>query len=137
MKINSLRYSFKILFLILFFNILISFSSSSFNLFKKREFLTYSFNLNNKTINLNNLNYNLAEGSLNWLNYNLKNSSFYVLNSLISQNEINQMIELLENSSLIFDEDSDSVDNLATHEIYIQRNGNIEGVKDIEGKLDQ
>ena len=64
-------------------------------------------------------------------------SFFQVISSLVTRDEINQLMELLSNNTLEFDEDGDSVDSLSTHEFYLQRNGNINDVRHIEGKLDQ
>jgi hypothetical protein len=104
-----------------------------------RAFTPYRFPLNaNKTISIGNLSYETAEGSLTWPKYPNINPSFAVIKSLLSSHEIFQIMNLLkEDPDLAFDEDPDSVDDLATHEIYLQRNGKIDGVREIEGKLDQ
>lgn len=104
-----------------------------------RAFPQYSFpNGENKTVSLGDLSFETATGSLTWPKYPNIKPSFVVVQSLLSSREISQIMDLLqEDPGLVFDEDADSVDDLATHEIYLQRNGKIDGVREIEGKLDQ
>jgi hypothetical protein len=102
-----------------------------------RTFTPYIFSANaNKTVSIGSFIFESSEGSLTWPKYPNINPSFVVIQSLLSSQEISHIMELLE-GDLDLDEDPDSVDNLATHEIYLQRNGKIDGVREIEGKLDQ
>jgi hypothetical protein len=103
-----------------------------------RAFSTYLFPENeNTTVHFGGNSYGLALGQLSWPNIQTNNSSFAVLQSLLSSDEISSLLRLVQDPSIQYDEDPDSVDELATHEIYLQRNGGIDGVREIEGKLDQ
>jgi hypothetical protein len=103
-----------------------------------RAFSTYLFpEKKNTTVLLGDNSFGLALGQLSWPQVHSSNSSFAVVQSILSSDEISSILKLVQDPSLLYDEDPDSVDELATHEIYIQRNGNIEGVREIEGKLDQ
>jgi hypothetical protein len=91
----------------------------------------------NRSISLGNWNGVLAEGKLNWPRVNSSPARFALLPSLLSSSEVSGILALVTDPSLAFDEDMDSVDQMTTHEFYVQRNGGIEPLRHINGKPDE
>ena len=56
----------------------------------------------------------------------------HMAQSIVSREEASRLIELLEPQT--FDVDKDTVDRMATHEFYLQKNGNIDDIATIPGK---
>ena len=72
-----------------------------------------------------------ARAHLTWPRIN-HTSTVHVFDSLVSEDEASQLIELLSKED--FDVDKDTVDRMTTFEFYLQKNGNIEDVATIPGK---
>lgn len=72
-----------------------------------------------------------ARAHLTWPRIN-HSSTVHVFDSLVSEAEASQLIELLSEED--FDVDKDTVDRMTTFEFYLQKNGNIEDVATIPGK---
>jgi hypothetical protein len=79
----------------------------------------------------------IAEGQVEWKNVATAPATFSVLQSLITPKEVNSILAELSDPSIQFDDDADSVDGQPTFEFYLQRSGDIDHVKQINGKPDQ
>ena len=90
----------------------------------------------NSSITINNWTGVLSQGQLKWPNVTASPAKFHVLSSLLSQHEVDSIVDIVQSPNLDLDVDLDSVDMSSTYEFYISRNGNSEGIKDITGKLD-
>lgn len=78
-----------------------------------------------------------SAGSLVWPRLDaVPPAEFTVLASLLSPDEVQSILDVVEDESLEFDEDRDSVDDQATHEFYLERSGSVDGVRGITGKPD-
>ena len=91
----------------------------------------------NSSITINNWTGVLSQGQLKWPNVTASPAKFHVLSSLLSQHEVDSIVDIVQSPNLDLDVDLDSVDMSSTYEFYISRNGNSEGIKDITGKLDR
>ena len=56
-------------------------------------------------------------------------ANFSVLQGIVTPEEVAAILAVVEDPSLEFDEDVDSVDGQATHELYLERSGSLDGVK--------
>lgn len=54
-------------------------------------------------------------------------ATFALLSPLLSQSEVARILEVV--TSVEMDEDRDSVDDMATHEFYLERAGSVDGVR--------
>lgn len=104
----------------------------------------YEFLGPNETINLRSFDQSvvwkglLAQGRSEWdFRGSNEPALFSVLQSLVSRDEVEQILSEVKSPHIFFDLDMDTVDDKATYEIYLQRNGAIEGVRAIQGKPDQ
>ena len=81
---------------------------------------------------------NVTEGSLEWpptaSGARIAPANFTVHPALLSRAEVAAILALV--SPLALDEDPDTVDSLATHEVYLERSGSLAGIQGIAGKPD-
>jgi hypothetical protein len=79
----------------------------------------------------------IIDASLTWPNLpSAPAASFSVLPGLASPSEVSALLSLLRPHAGRLDEDADSVDGLATQEIYLEKDGSTEAIKHIAGKPD-
>ncbi len=81
---------------------------------------------------------NITHGSLEWpltsTGVRIAPALFTVYPALLSPGEVASLLALV--SPVALDEDADTVDNLATHELYLERSGTLAGIQGIAGKPD-
>jgi TPR repeat protein len=77
----------------------------------------------------------VTEGSLSWPLPSIAPATFSVHPQLVTRAEVATLRSLLKDAEL--DTDPDSVDNLSTHEFYLERSGSFEGIAKISGKPDK
>jgi hypothetical protein len=81
----------------------------------------------------------VTEGSLAWPPptsgaARIAPANFSVHPALLTRTEVAAILALV--SPLALDQDQDTVDSLATHEVYLERSGTLEGIAGIAGKPD-
>ena len=81
----------------------------------------------------------VTEGSLAWPppaagGARVAPANFSVHPALLTRAEVAAILALV--SPLALDQDQDTVDSLATHEVYLERSGSLEGIASIAGKPD-
>ena len=81
---------------------------------------------------------NITHGSLEWpltsTGVRIAPALFTVYPALLTPAEVASLLALV--SPLPLDEDADTVDSLATHELYLERSGTLTGIQGIAGKPD-
>ncbi len=92
--------------------------------------------MNNETISLGSWTGTVSKAKLTWPRLNSAPASFNVLSSLLTPEEVQSIMNLVADPHVDFDEDEDTVDGMATHEIYLQRSGGIDPIQAIPGKPD-
>lgn len=77
-------------------------------------------------------------GKLQWPNItSASDAKFHLLSSLVSPDEVSRILQIVQSPQLEFDVDLDSVDMSSTYEFYVEKGGNADGIKEINGKPDQ
>mmetsp|Transcript_29430 Transcript_29430/g.54474 ORF Transcript_29430/g.54474 Transcript_29430/m.54474 type:complete len:574 (-) Transcript_29430:316-2037(-) len=77
-------------------------------------------------------------GKMNWPNVTSASAAkFHLLSSLVSPDEVSRILNVVQSPQLEFDVDLDSVDMSSTYEFYVEKSGNADGIKEINGKPDQ
>jgi TPR repeat protein len=99
------------------------------------SFPPWQFEAANRTIRLGSWEGVLAEGTVQWPGIN-STASFAVLPALVSATEVAALLAALPHED--FDVDADSVDEMATFEFYLEKNGSVgEALRSIPGKPEQ
>lgn len=82
----------------------------------------------------------VARGSLAWPHVRSSETppaTFSVLAPLVSESEVAQLLAIVRSAGIDFDEDSDSVDRMSTHEFYLESSGGIDPLASVYGKPDR
>lgn len=82
------------------------------------------------------LMYSSMQAHLIWPNISSSPASFSILSPLLTSDEVSSILSIVADPSIDFDTDADTVDNMETHEIYLQRSGSVDAIRDIGGKPD-
>lgn len=102
----------------------------------------FDFDSVNETISLADQSWSstVARGHLVWPHVRGSETppaTFTVLAPLVSQDEVAALLAIVRNTSIEFDEDSDSVDRMSTHEFYLESSGGIDALASVHGKPDK
>lgn len=76
----------------------------------------------------------VSEGELVWPLPSIPPATFAVFPSLVTQDEVKRILDIISRATL--DRDPDSVDNEPTLEYYLERSGTFRGITGIKGKPD-
>lgn len=100
----------------------------------------FEFAMPNETVTLADGSWSatVARGALAWPNVNAATppATFSVIQSLISKQEVADILSIVRDSGIQFDQDADSVDAMATHEFYLESAGGFKPLTSIKGKPD-
>lgn len=76
--------------------------------------------LTNDTIELGGVRQEVAFGEVRWNPPINASSPFWVLPAVVRRDEVDAILSLLQGTELAFDADPDTVDGMATHEIFVE-----------------